>query len=165
MNIWSHIVAFFCWNMSHILEHSIVESADALLILFHWTGIPLPPMRAQCTDLRTVCVSAFILQTCWNEVTLRYYSFCFPPSSRFNFEVVTWEKLAWWFLIRVIKTLIIYLPPPAAPLSLSFSLISPAFISQSLPCVLIFSCLFQSGFLFHTIGYNESTFCHCLDGE
>lgn len=151
--------------MSYILEHSIVESADALLILFHCAGIPLPPMRAPSTDLRTVCVSAFILQTCWNEVTLRYYSFCLPPSSHFNFEIVTWEELAWRFLIRVIKTLIIYLPPPAAPLSLSFSLISPAFISQSLPRVFIFSCLFQSGFLVHTIGCNESTFCHCLDGE
>lgn len=37
------------------------ESADALLILFYWTDILLPPMRAQSTDLRALSVPLHIV--------------------------------------------------------------------------------------------------------
>lgn len=51
------------------LDHGFVESADALLALFHSTGVPLPPMRAQSSDLRTVCGGAFISWTRSIEAT------------------------------------------------------------------------------------------------
>lgn len=122
--------------MSHILEHSIVESADALLILFRWTGIPLPPMRAQSNDLRTVCVSAFILQTCWNEVTLRYSSFCFTPSSRFNFRGSDLRKIGLMMLNKGNQDVNNLFASSRRPsVFVLFSYFSSLYLTVSAPCL------------------------------
>lgn len=101
-----------------------VESADALLILFQWTGIPLLPMRAQSTDLRTMCVSLHIY---WMHVWVKWIchsSLYFPVCNHLNQS--SWpEKCSQMILIRLIKMWINGCLPFVSPRSLSiFALLS-----------------------------------------
>jgi len=67
-----------------------VEPADALLILFQRTGIPLPPIRAQSADLRTLCVVFPIyFMRVW-EKWIGHHVFLFAVCNRLNKS--SWPK-------------------------------------------------------------------------
>lgn len=124
-----------------------VEAADALLILFQRTGIPLLPMRAQSTDLRTMCVSLHIYcMHVWVK-WIHCSSFYFPVCNHLNQS--SWpEKCSQMILIRLIKMWInvFNLSLLTCSLSLPFRLISAA---HSLYLASSFSPLcFSSAFLF-----------------
>lgn len=77
----------------HVLRLSSIlggiKPADALLILFQRTGIPLPPTRAPSTDLRTTCVLLRIYCMHVGEKWMGHSVFLFStvPQS----ELVTWR--------------------------------------------------------------------------